>query len=124
MLSQVAALQGPYRPGRNNLSQIRSRQPEPSPFLLNRHHVKQVISMRLLDTSTIKPVKLPNPPAEYAILSHIWQNGEVLYRDLTTDVQRELPGWENIMRCCELAAKDGWQYIWTDTHCMWESHPY
>ena len=74
--------------------------------------------MRLLDTSNIKLVEFPNPPSEYAILSHTWGDGEVTFQDLTTDTNRELPGWLKILNCCELAAKDGWQYVWIDTCCI------
>ena len=40
------------------------------------------------------------------------------FQDLTTDTNRELPGWSKILNCCELAAKDGWQYVWIDTCCI------
>ena len=73
--------------------------------------------MRLLGTTTIKLVNVPNPPAEYAILSHVWGVGEVTFQDLTTDTDRELPGWTKILKCCELAAKDGWKHVWIDTCC-------
>ncbi|KIW27799.1 uncharacterized protein PV07_07506 [Cladophialophora immunda] len=74
--------------------------------------------MRLLDTKTLRLVEFSLPPAEYAILSHTWGEEEVTLHDLTADSARRLRGWQKILRCCNLAARDGWQYVWIDTCCI------
>lgn len=74
--------------------------------------------MRLLNTSTIQLVEFPSPPAEYVILSHTWGEEEVTFQLFATDSARRLRGWQKILKCCELAARNGWQYVWIDTCCI------
>lgn len=54
----------------------------------------------------------------YAILSHRWENGEVTFKDVMKGRQKKLPGWSKIIKCCEQAVRDGFEYIWADTCCI------
>ena len=54
----------------------------------------------------------------YAILSHRWDKGEVLFQDMQTQHRREKKGWTKIAKCCELAQSHGWDYVWIDTCCI------
>ena len=74
--------------------------------------------MRLLDTSTQTLVEFANPPDEYAILSHTWGKEEVTFEDITSDKKYWKDGWDKIVNCCELAKRDGWDYVWIDTCCI------
>ncbi|KAK4226422.1 putative vegetative incompatibility protein HET-E-1 [Podospora fimiseda] len=80
--------------------------------------------MRLLNTETLRLETLPNLPdtsTQYAILSHTWDEDEVLFDDIF-DQQKPLPthkkGFEKVKESCEQAAKDGFNYIWIDTCCI------
>lgn len=73
--------------------------------------------MRLLNVNTkqLKEFQANIPP--YAILSHTWEDDEVTFRDLTQapDTARTKSGWRKIENTCEIAAEDGWTWIWIDT---------
>ncbi|KAI0897169.1 HET-domain-containing protein [Annulohypoxylon nitens] len=59
------------------------------------------------------------PP--YAILSHTWGNGEVLFQDVQNlqDTGWKLkPGYKKVAGSCRQAAQDGYDYIWIDTCCI------
>ncbi|KAK3995539.1 putative vegetative incompatibility protein HET-E-1 [Cladorrhinum sp. PSN332] len=80
--------------------------------------------MRLLNTETLRLESSPNSPgqsAQYAILSHTWDNQEVLFDDIF-DEQKPLPvhkkGFKKVKESCEQASKDGFNYIWIDTCCI------
>ena|SRR2546421_3017031 len=67
--------------------------------------------MRLLNTSTIQPHDFPGKEVpDYAILSHTWGQGEVTHHE-----GKERAGYAKIIKCCALAARDGWEYVWIDT---------
>ena len=75
--------------------------------------------MRLLDTTTIKlhefqGARIP----DYAILSHTWDKDEVSYEVISKPEARELAGYKKIKGCCDLAARQGWEYVWIDTCCI------
>lgn len=76
--------------------------------------------MRLLNTKTIELEEFFDasiPP--YAILSHTWEEGEVLFRDMADRVRAMTkPGWEKIRDACVLADIQGHRYIWIDTCCI------
>jgi len=57
---------------------------------------------------------------EYAILSHTWEDGEVMFQDFTSpDMRRtEMKGFAKIKKACELAKKDGTRFAWVDTCCI------
>jgi len=77
--------------------------------------------MRLLHSATLKLVEVPSnaiPP--YAILSHTWEEEEVSYQDMqgSQAVAVSKKGYEKIVKCCEIAASDGFEYAWIDTCCI------
>jgi Heterokaryon incompatibility protein (HET) len=75
--------------------------------------------MYLLDTSTLELREFfePNIP-DYAILSHRWENGEVLYSDVRNGVAASKPGFFKVQGCCDLARNAGFDYVWIDTCCI------
>lgn len=71
--------------------------------------------MRLLHTETLTLHDFtghPNQPY-YAILSHRWESEEVIFQDISDVRQswRSMIGAGKIIKCCEQAAKDGWEYV-------------
>jgi hypothetical protein len=68
-------------------------------------------------TLTLHEFSEPNIP-EYAILSHRWSEGEVLYRDVLEGTAELKPGYSKIKGCCQLALSQGWEYVWVDTCCI------
>ena len=54
----------------------------------------------------------------YAILSHCWENHEVTFQDVLNDAQRDGPGFEKLLACCELARSHGISWAWIDTCCI------
>jgi hypothetical protein len=64
---------------------------------------------------------VPNIPP-YAILSHIWEEEEVSFQEMSRfnhDVTLEdKKGYKKIKGCCELARKDGYDWVWVDTCCI------
>jgi hypothetical protein len=75
--------------------------------------------MRLLNTRTLKLHEFFDsniPP--YAILSHTWGEGEVSFQELQSGDGKSKAGYNKIRRCCEMAASDGFEYVWADTCCI------
>lgn len=56
------------------------------------------------------------PP--YAILSHRWQDDEVLFQDILSGSAPTKKGHEKIKHCCAQALADNLGYIWIDTFCI------
>ncbi|KAJ8111877.1 hypothetical protein OPT61_g5624 [Boeremia exigua] len=57
------------------------------------------------------------PP--YAILSHLWQEGqEVTFDDMTRGSGDGKAGWDKIRFCVREAGQDGLRYVWVDTCCI------
>jgi hypothetical protein len=56
------------------------------------------------------------PP--YAILSHRWQDDEVLFQDILSGSASAKKGYEKIKQCCAQALADNLGYIWVDTFCI------
>jgi hypothetical protein len=94
----------------------------------------KLVDMRLLDVSTLKLAEyFGGDIPEYAILSHTWGEGEVLYGDLEIIEKEETePGWKLVNRSiiekarfkagwkkvnysCDQAKKDGFAFVWIDT---------
>ena len=75
--------------------------------------------MRLLDTHSrvLKEFFEENVP-EYAIFSHTWAEEEVSYQAFSQPESQYLAGYQKISCFCELAASDGYQYVWIDTCCI------
>lgn len=73
--------------------------------------------MRLINTRTRK-LEFKCPPPPYAILSHRWRDGEVLFHDIGTFRARFMPGYSKIRWGCTQARRDGLDYFWIDTCCI------
>lgn len=97
--------------------------------------------MRLLNTTTYllhENDELPgrgNPLPPYAVLSHTWiptnDDGvqEVTYQDMKTDFRRlrlgrlKSTGWLKLVRYCDFAASQGFEWAWMDTCCIDKTSP-
>ena len=77
--------------------------------------------MRLLNAKTMELHSFfqESTTPGYAILSHTWHEGEVLFEDLQ-DISRALlkPGFTKIEACCKQALREGLQFVWIDTCCI------
>ncbi|KAG8158230.1 hypothetical protein KVR01_011991 [Diaporthe batatas] len=77
--------------------------------------------MRLLDTET-QELKSFSGKGElcYAILSHTWENDEILFDDMVTPGHqwKVKEGAKKVLGSCQLAKSQGYQYIWIDTCCI------
>ena len=73
--------------------------------------------MRLINTRTLQLEEFFDALGpKYAILSHTWEKGEVLFRDMEDlDKARAKPGFAKLQGACTLAATQGYDYIWIDT---------
>ena len=59
----------------------------------------------------------PQPP--YAILSHTWEEEEVLLADMADlSAARQKKGFLKIEHCCRQAKVDGHEWVWVDTCCI------
>ncbi|KAJ1334014.1 HET domain-containing protein [Microdochium nivale] len=80
--------------------------------------------MRLIDTAATRLVQVVNPPSRYAILSHTWEDGEVLFEDFTRggDIERsavyDKKGHAKFLGAVKLAREAGFEYIWIDNCCI------
>lgn len=54
----------------------------------------------------------------YAILSHRWQENEVLFHDLQSGHARQKSGYAKLESFCKQAAADGFTYAWCDMCCI------
>ena len=75
--------------------------------------------MRLLHTATFRfeeffDSKVP----KYAIVSHRWGDGEVIFQDFDTGKAKTRPGFVKIKSCCSLAQSRGFEWVWIDTCCI------
>ena len=75
--------------------------------------------MRLVNTSTLELHEFvgSNIP-KYAILSHTWEQGEVLFHDMANPAALHLPGFAKISRFCERARSENLEFGWIDTCCI------
>ncbi|RMZ09683.1 hypothetical protein D0860_04139 [Hortaea werneckii] len=57
------------------------------------------------------------PP--YAILSHTWEDDEVLFKDMDDlESAKAKSGWQKIEYICRQALEDGLEWAWVDTCCI------
>jgi uncharacterized protein YerC len=74
--------------------------------------------MRLVNVKTLELEEFfDNDVPEYAILSHTWRSGEVLFSEMS-DLSKKTkakPGYSKIIQCCQRAATDRLSYVWIDT---------
>jgi hypothetical protein len=78
--------------------------------------------MRFLHTTQlrIEPLKGNFEDFEYAVLSHRWTDDEITFQQFNTlHKSRSLGrGMAKILDCCELAAEQGYEWVWIDTCCI------
>lgn len=76
--------------------------------------------MWLINTVTLNLEYFPTAPRfEYAILSHTWEEDEVLFKDMY-DIghAKSKKGWSKVQMTCRLARKQSLAYAWVDTCCI------
>lgn len=75
--------------------------------------------MRLLHSRTLQLEEfVGNNIPPYAILSHTWEEEEVTFQDMHSGKSTSKKGYVKIMKCCERALQDGFEYVWVDTCCI------
>ena len=75
--------------------------------------------MHLLNSSTLQLRDFAaNQIPAYAILSHTWEEDEVLFADMERGGAAGKAGYKKIQHSCRQAAADGFNYIWIDTCCI------
>lgn len=75
--------------------------------------------MRLLQTDTLQLHEFQGPRIPpYVILSHTWENSEVLYTDITSGSEQRCKGYHKIVHSCKKAREDGYRWIWIDSCCI------
>jgi hypothetical protein len=75
--------------------------------------------MHLLDTTTKALSEFQGEIPAYAILSHVWEEGEVTFQGITDlNIAKKQEGFTKILLACKQAIKDGFKYIWIDTCCI------
>jgi hypothetical protein len=76
--------------------------------------------MRLINTTTkaLEEFEFPDTPP-YAILSHTWTHGEIMYQDLGKDRKADKAiGYAKLDNGCRVAAAAGYDHFWLDTCCI------
>ncbi|KAL8377504.1 hypothetical protein RB595_008265 [Gaeumannomyces hyphopodioides] len=79
--------------------------------------------MKLLNTQTLElEFFATEEKPKYAILSHTWGSEEVLFEDVRNGkaslLECRKSGLEKVLKSAEIAAQNGYQYIWIDTCCI------
>ena len=74
--------------------------------------------MRLLNTEDRTLTEFLENYLEYAILSHMWGDGEVTFDDVDKPHAQTMAGYNKILGCCQQALSDGFQWVWIDTCCV------
>ncbi|KAF2673633.1 HET-domain-containing protein, partial [Microthyrium microscopicum] len=71
--------------------------------------------MRLINTKTLQLEYFLGEAPAYAILSHTWGPEEVSYAEMRDGTGQEKQGYQKIVKCCQIAADEGYSYAWIDT---------
>ncbi|GAB7337017.1 hypothetical protein MBLNU457_g2431t1 [Dothideomycetes sp. NU457] len=82
--------------------------------------------MRLLETSgdtrgqyVLRFKEFHNPEdVKYAILSHAWDEEEILFADVINRTAHSKKGFKKVVGAMKEACKNGLEYIWIDTCCI------
>lgn len=78
--------------------------------------------MRLLNVKTLKFEEFIGEIGDgipsYAILSHTWGAEEVSYSDYINQQSQSKKGHEKILRFCQVAESEAFEYVWIDTCCI------
>ncbi|KAJ4250190.1 hypothetical protein NW762_012005 [Fusarium torreyae] len=76
-------------------------------------------AMRLVTTNNIELEFVDDDKVpEYAILSHTWEQEEVLFHDMGSGNAKNKKGYAKLESCCRVARANGFDYIWDDTCCI------
>ncbi|KAK4191010.1 heterokaryon incompatibility protein-domain-containing protein [Podospora australis] len=56
----------------------------------------------------------------YAILSHTWEQDEATFQDMLalSPSLHSKAGYKKIVKCCQVAVDDGFEWVWIDTCCI------
>lgn len=68
--------------------------------------------MRLLDTKNLRVNSFDRVIPPYVILSHTWGDYEVTFDDIHQDHAKRMEGYRKILKCCEQAVRDGYDWAW------------
>ncbi|KAH6605288.1 rna 3 -terminal phosphate cyclase [Trichoderma cornu-damae] len=71
--------------------------------------------------TTLRGYNVASGLPRYAILSHTWGDGEVLFEDMMAmdrTAAKKKSGYSKIENGCRRAAADGFEYLWMDTCCV------
>src|ERR1700753_3096180 len=76
--------------------------------------------MWLINTTTLELEFFVNPEkSSYAVLSHTWGDGEVLFQEFQNlNTAKSKDGFSKIVRTCEISRQRGLRYAWVDTCCI------
>ena len=78
--------------------------------------------MRLLRTDLASGLFISEFDSEqappYAILSHTWEDEEILFSDARENTHTHKAGYSKLVGACNQAQKDAYDYIWIDTCCV------
>ncbi|KAI0692861.1 hypothetical protein C8T65DRAFT_744963 [Cerioporus squamosus] len=97
-----------------------------SPYNHDRHTSVQVMWLLSTSCAELKDFVSSESVGGYAILSHVWNTDEQSYQDIqalralcaqTEQNPRNLAS-DKIRRCCELAERHGYLWLWIDTCCI------
>ena len=78
----------------------------------------QTTTFELCQKNFPEPEIKINPFHPYAILSHTWGDGEVLFNDVPKPASKKLQGFRKIQQSCALARSEKLESIWIDTCCI------
>ncbi|CAH0021202.1 unnamed protein product [Clonostachys rhizophaga] len=74
--------------------------------------------MRLLNTTSLEVKEFNNPIPSYGILSHTWEEDEVLFQDVMNGVCELKKGYQKIVGFCRKAKECDLEWVWIDTLCI------
>ncbi|CEF86477.1 unnamed protein product [Fusarium graminearum] len=75
--------------------------------------------MRLVNTNNLQLEFFTDDVVpDYAILSHTWEQEEVLFHDIGQESANLKKGYAKLKNCCHVAKENGFDYIWDDTCCI------
>jgi hypothetical protein len=75
--------------------------------------------MRLLHTRTLELQSFFENIPPYAILSHYWEEEEVVFSDLADlEAAKKKLGFSKIEKTCAQALQDEFDWCWIDTCCI------
>src|SRR4051812_38771011 len=75
--------------------------------------------MKLINANTLQLEEyLETAAPPYAILSHTWEDEEILYQDVGQPRASAKKGYRKIVETSRLAIEHDFQYSWVDTCCI------